>query len=884
MAWQLIYTSAPRLLEAGRTGFGTVARHRAVGELVAGAVERLSQFARLAGLGARRVVRSHRIITAGASQVHVFSCIRDAGSDYTGRTNHLAHHLIAEAREVRMAAEAGITPADILMQMHWRTSWSESPRFFEPLEEVSLMSLRARMLGSAWEHLIGSANFNALPLQTPRCFIILPGETDALPLIQESLKSMGAESAQVSFTTQLEPTDDVAGLRWVAMNASSPLRQQADGIARAVLNLTQAQSLPKLVNASKEPAIRSSRESLLPINAQSYPAIEMSLPSVTAPSSFMEALHPLPKARSGSFAAIMLTAVLLIGAGITAYFWLDQQTKQQSPRTAVDLAKRVDELWQKHRLALPMTSIWLKGQANAGLIESHDKALRLLMQSLREPLQLIDIPRPESTQDEFMDMLQSYSQWQRFVSDSARDAVWSGEAVTEIKIQARVRLDQEDRLWKKFSTSFERVPLHPDVLRQEISAQVLKRMNQTTAPNGVVEDWCDIITMTLIPRPPWPDLWVRISRFPAFPAALAISEQAILREAAEDSKVPPWLQQFAQKRLQQCAEMSRTDAEVRTATQAAQKTSQAELQITAADGPTSMHPRYIIFKSAEEGLSHALEKLPDLPVQDDMQIIAGAAGFSESNLMRWRALGGPGVYRKSFIDSMTLEIRDKRLIKVPTEQDSWRILGRSSTGSSVLFEVLFLAWTALPTEVWHTHPAFSFQSQHNGQHTLLDGSAARWLSQISFIGAPSKLRLQSIADPARLYCLRLEADQAVVENETKQQRSAVAVSRVTAISAEIENLKQGIRIDQQRQVEIAEGNLAKREKEESQTRSQEAISNKERRIMEMEEEVRGLTALTAEPAPLVGIPSGRYSLMVILSDPDGRENASRLCELTITSQ
>jgi hypothetical protein len=78
--------------------------------------------------------------------------------------------------------------------------------------------------------------------------------------------------------------------------------------------------------------------------------------------------------------------------------------------------------------------------------------------------------------------------------------------------------------------------------------------------------------------------------------------------------------------------------------------------------------------------------------------------------------------------------------------------------------------------------------------------------------------------------------------------------------------------------------LDKREKEESQTRSQEAISNKERRIMEMEEEVRGLTALTAEPAPLVGIPSGRYSLMAILSDPDGRENASRLCELTITSQ
>ena len=49
MAWQLIYTSAPRLLEAGLTGFGTVARHRAIPPLVVKAVERISQFARLPG-------------------------------------------------------------------------------------------------------------------------------------------------------------------------------------------------------------------------------------------------------------------------------------------------------------------------------------------------------------------------------------------------------------------------------------------------------------------------------------------------------------------------------------------------------------------------------------------------------------------------------------------------------------------------------------------------------------------------------------------------------------------------------------------------------------------------------------------------------------------
>ena len=63
MAWQLIYTSAPRLIEAGRTGFGTVARHRAVSGMLASAVERFSQFARLPGHDPRRVVHAHRILT-----------------------------------------------------------------------------------------------------------------------------------------------------------------------------------------------------------------------------------------------------------------------------------------------------------------------------------------------------------------------------------------------------------------------------------------------------------------------------------------------------------------------------------------------------------------------------------------------------------------------------------------------------------------------------------------------------------------------------------------------------------------------------------------------------------------------------------------------------
>ncbi len=885
MAWQLLYTSAPRLLEAGRTGFGTVARHRGVGELVAGAVERVSQFARQAGLGARRVIHSHRIITAGATQVHVFSCIRDAGSDYTGRTNHLAHHLIADPREVRAAAEVGITPADILMQMKWRTSWSEPPRFLEPSEEITFTSLRARAFGSAWERLTGHSELSALPSQTTRCFVILPGETDALTLFQESLRTMGIQAAQITFTTHLEPTDDAADFRWVAMNASSPLRHQADGIARTVLDLTQPQSLPKLGATAVSAPARTSRESFTPLHVTAEPDAEMRhAPQSSMPGSFMESLHPLPRARSGRFAGIALAAILVVGLGIASYWWLDQQTQNSPARSAVDLAKRVDDLWQKHHLKLPATATWLKSQASVALTNSHEKSLRLLAQALREPLHPLEIPRPESTQDEFMEMLQSFSQWQQAVVESVHRDTWSRDAPAEIKIEARVQLDAEERLWKSFAKNLQRAPANTELLKQEISTQALKQLNKSAPPAGAAEDWRDVVSMTTHPAPQWLDLWVGISHLPAVPAPLQKSDQALLTAAAEDKKSPSWLQQQATKRLTQISVMNQSDTDALKAAEDMLKPTASQLQVQSADGPKSSHSRYIVIVTAEVDLSKALQTLPILPVQDDMQIIVGSAGFAEANLVRWRQIGSPGVYRKSFTGSATLEIKDGRLIKAPSDKDSWRIIGRSSTGADVLFEVLLIAQEKTPTEVWHADASFTFQNQHHNQRTVLDTAAASWLAKISFSGVQPHLRLQSVDDPARRFRVRLDAGTAVVEIETKQKKITATTARVSSLSTEIEGLKQGIRIDQQRKAEVAGGKLARREKEDSIIRFETGISNKELRILEMEEEMRGLTEPTASPVSLVGIPAGQYVLVAVVFSSDGSETALRLCELTITSQ
>jgi hypothetical protein len=247
MAWQLLYTSAPRLLDAGRTGFGTVARHRAVTGLLASSVERFSQFARLAGHDPKRVVYCHRVVIVGANKYHVLSCLRDAGSDYTGRTNHLAHHLIAEASEIAPLMAAGVTPVDVLQGMDWRTEWTAGARFLEPTEEIQLSLIRPHK-ARAWERLTGSQEYARLPgspeAQRAGCYLIAPPTANILDLLGEALTEVSDQAWSTTFTTTLEPNDEVGDFRWIALPASSPLRAVTEGSPRIVFDLTAPATLP----------------------------------------------------------------------------------------------------------------------------------------------------------------------------------------------------------------------------------------------------------------------------------------------------------------------------------------------------------------------------------------------------------------------------------------------------------------------------------------------------------------------------------------------------------------------------------------------------------------------------------------------------------------
>ena len=249
MAFQLVYTSAAKLLTAGQSGFGTVARSKSITPLVVSAIERVSQFASMRGLDSRRIIHVHRRITAGSNRFHVLTRIVDAGADYSGRTNHLAHHLVISQEEAARAAARGITPADVLRQFPWLARWDGNARFFEAAEDIALESFRPDGLNTgrqSWASATGTAAHSRLLSWegAPRTgVLIVPDAVDRLALLAEALVEFGPQSWSRSFTTSLETTDELSELEWIVTTPAAFAEIEPRCGSRPLLDLRSPASL-----------------------------------------------------------------------------------------------------------------------------------------------------------------------------------------------------------------------------------------------------------------------------------------------------------------------------------------------------------------------------------------------------------------------------------------------------------------------------------------------------------------------------------------------------------------------------------------------------------------------------------------------------------------
>ncbi len=257
MARQLIYTSAEHGLAAGRSGFCTVARPVDIRERLASELERLSGFDRPPAGQPLPVIHAHRILTIGSDRYHILSCIQDAGPDYSGRTNHIAHHLICEEHELTTAA----SPALVLLRFPWKKRWTEPSRYFNKADEVVLSSFcEPAPTGGGWQQLTGNPA-HVLLLLEPRaeqgCYIAYAAGREELLLtaFDESLEKTPEKKWRISFTTLLQATDNLRDFSWRGCYAGGAIYRKTQTSGDLVFDLTNPSSL-HLAPASTEPPCR----------------------------------------------------------------------------------------------------------------------------------------------------------------------------------------------------------------------------------------------------------------------------------------------------------------------------------------------------------------------------------------------------------------------------------------------------------------------------------------------------------------------------------------------------------------------------------------------------------------------------------------------------
>ena len=737
MAWQLIYTSAPRLLEAGRTGFGTVARHRAVSGMLASTVERFSQFARLPGHDPRRVVHTYRTVTTGSSTYHVFSCLRDAGSDYSGRTNHLAHHLIAEAREIRALAGSGLTAADVLLGMSWLSVWAEPPRFLDPTEEIALGSLPV-VPSKAWATLTGSSDSARLlsaPTALKGAYLILPPGLSALELFRESLLETPQSGWQTSFTTCLEPNDEVGDFRWIGIPADSPLRAQAETSSRALFDLTQPAQLPiPPVPVAPEPEpIVQPEPVTLPATSQATPApskvtlrqegaaSQTPAPNMGSMGGWDVQRHKKAGSKKSNLTLVYsLSLVAVIILSIAGYVvWMGQKEAQ----TKAAFVTSVDQTWSKFLMPgqLENTRNKISGQENFGegqqMLKSYKNYFEALTNALKRPNASQQISLPDDAGHEIDELQQAFNDWQG--ADAKLMADWQALTDPSTPLQPGLLAQKYQEWLKRRGAAWDALAARLNLkgtqsprVEPAFRAVLLEPLRQHVHDKAVdIQELPDLEKLSKLLGPD-PDLtqWMTLL------SGLEGNDKSLAADnVLKDNTLPQWLREKARKlQTMLVKSASRADPMDETKFKTSPNpnpTKQIEPQKEDADSYEAKNAIFICLPKVGEDLLSLLQKI-SLPKAPNMEIYVGTAvekhpppGTSDDSppgtLKHWRKIPladeNEMVFGESIMATASSSLKfsaQGQISQVPSSStlatQGLRIVARSQDKHTVLYDLRIL--------------------------------------------------------------------------------------------------------------------------------------------------------------------------------------------------
>lgn len=206
MIEEIIYTSAPKGLRSGSRGFCTVISTAGMAANMAERLESMSGYRHAFPLNhpdnsLNPVNFVHVTTRLAGEKRHVISRVADAGQDYSGRTNKLAHHVALENVQSLVAGPARLLDSGLLVDAWDGKLETRAPR------TVSSPEVPAKVALSAWKQLTGDggwAGFVAEKLLAGKApvNVIFKAGTDTLPLVVEVIDLVPIPKRwQVTFST-----------------------------------------------------------------------------------------------------------------------------------------------------------------------------------------------------------------------------------------------------------------------------------------------------------------------------------------------------------------------------------------------------------------------------------------------------------------------------------------------------------------------------------------------------------------------------------------------------------------------------------------------------------------------------------------------------------
>lgn len=202
MIQELVYTSAPKGLKLGSSGFCTVASSPGMAQNMASFLESLSGYRHLEEPGSRMnpvnfSFLKHRI---GGQDYYILSKISDAGLDYSQRSNKIAHHICLTHSD-----RLGQSPVSILASDVMVSQWLQAPANLPP-RNMPRFPAPAIARCSTWEQQFGDAGWAGAmiekAIQGQNVFVIFRPGTPTLQLLKEAFAILPAEQQwDLSFST-----------------------------------------------------------------------------------------------------------------------------------------------------------------------------------------------------------------------------------------------------------------------------------------------------------------------------------------------------------------------------------------------------------------------------------------------------------------------------------------------------------------------------------------------------------------------------------------------------------------------------------------------------------------------------------------------------------